>query len=121
MALLKIFHKKGHSLAIPYCKIQIHYFCCVNTFFSHVIFYITDKKDDKSIAIAYYHNFEKEPIWIMANRKNIITLLQNTSGQFHKGTTATLNQPRAIKRCGGMRPPALHLASRRAVGLVPSK
>ena len=49
------------------------------------------------MAIAYYHNFEKEPIWIMAKGKNIIMLLQNTSTQFHKGTTATVNQPRAIK------------------------
>ena len=53
--------------------------------------------------------------------KNIITLLQNTSTQFHKGTTATVNQPRAIKRCGGMGPPAIHLASRRTVGLAPGK
>ena len=73
------------------------------------------------MAIAYYHNFEKEPIWIMAKEKNIIMLLQNTSTQFHKGTTATVNQPRAIKRWGGMGTPALHLASRRAASLAPSK
>ena len=54
--------------------------------------------------------------------KNIITLVQNTSRQFHKGiTTATINKPGAIKRCGGMAPPALHLASRRATSLAPSK
>ena len=80
----------------------IHYFCCINTFLSqilsHIIFYITDKKNDKGIAITYYHNFEKEPIGSMATRKKIITLLQNSSRQFHKGiTTATVNQPKPSK------------------------